>query len=775
MWNHLAAKVGTQDWSGTLQKIGNAVAPPPGEDDDYEDDDGSYDDDYEVEDDRPAFGFVGMLARALDKTNEEYEEEEAEPEKGKNQSKASTVAIPEEALTLPYVAGYSTPTSPHLPPPDSNDFRKEELDAQPPYQSTKKSDIDTVRLLLPPKPLLRDSDSTLPHVACNGTRAPPNDAQAPRSETQQEIVHNLVAFRNEQGDAEILKRSPDAHDASSSCWQAAGDPSSSTCGRQALEIEKFATGEPPIPKMEANDHDLPTLLAPALVQTVALVPSVHSGQPTSLSDSDWKAMLQQAEERIFQLQKLLTEQSERFAQLRENLLLEFQQKEARLMEATTEEYQHELAQAKHQYHSEIQALEMRTATEKKDFLENQERLHKLVEESNAQAERAKMLLEKVTQQHNSTVVQVAQQEQRSLRMAEEKVAQTMALLDERDDLISTLKQKIKILESKMNDREKGVEEAEQEVEELQIENEELHDKNDHLQDECSKLREKVAILENEATQLGPLQMELTMLREERDRERAKNQSVVKSTMTSHSQVESERDCAIAEVRDLKQQLAAVIADLEISRTDRERLLTANHNLQSALEAFQDERQAEIKILEEQRLESEVAINAAHAEAVEIIKHTHCEDIRRVELLAEDNLRKVMEQRDEVKLTLKKLQAENIQTRRSLDEAIHRLQTTQEDVIDRTLMKNILLDWCIMKNKEKRHQVLELMANVLHFTDEEKESVHLTHLDIDSVRSKVVGAIAAPLPPSKASLEQLQGENVSEKWISFLMAETDDDF
>mmetsp|Transcript_95924 Transcript_95924/g.268529 ORF Transcript_95924/g.268529 Transcript_95924/m.268529 type:complete len:136 (-) Transcript_95924:19-426(-) len=135
----------------------------------------------------------------------------------------------------------------------------------------------------------------------------------------------------------------------------------------------------------------------------------------------------------------------------------------------------------------------------------------------------------------------------------------------------------------------------------------------------------------------------------------------------------------------------------------------------------------------------------------------------------------MDQTRELQMTLNKLKAENSQTRRSLDEAIHRLQTTQEDIIDRTLMKNILLDWCTMKDKDKRHQVLQLMASVLHFTDEEKEKVHLTHMDIESVRSRVVGALAAPLPPSKAKLEALEGENVSEKWVNFLMAETDDGF
>ena len=76
----------------------------------------------------------------------------------------------------------------------------------------------------------------------------------------------------------------------------------------------------------------------------------------------------------------------------------------------------------------------------------------------------------------------------------------------------------------------------------------------------------------------------------------------------------------------------------------------------------------------------------------------------------------------------------------------------------------------MKDKQKRHQVLELMASVLHFTEEEREKVHLTHLDIESVRDRVVGAIAAPLPTVKA--EKIKGNNLQEKWLSFLDSEID---
>ena len=148
-------------------------------------------------------------------------------------------------------------------------------------------------------------------------------------------------------------------------------------------------------------------------------------------------------------------------------------------------------------------------------------------------------------------------------------------------------------------------------------------------------------------------------------------------------------------------------------------------------------------------------------------------MKQVQNVADQAVNNVMREVRELECTVEKLRSENNQMRRSLDEAIQRLQATQEDVIDRTLMKNILLDWCTMHDKSKRQQVLELMANVLHFSEDEREKVHLTHMDIESVRDRVVGAIAAPLPPSKADVEHLQGENVREKWISFLMAETDD--
>jgi hypothetical protein len=60
-----------------------------------------------------------------------------------------------------------------------------------------------------------------------------------------------------------------------------------------------------------------------------------------------------------------------------------------------------------------------------------------------------------------------------------------------------------------------------------------------------------------------------------------------------------------------------------------------------------------------------------------------------------------------------------------------------------------------------------MASVLHFTDDEKARVNLD----DGARG--IGKLVGPLPQPKADMEHLKGDNVREKWVNFLMAETED--
>eukprot|EP00980_Cylindrotheca_fusiformis_P029326 scaffold23297_cov132-Cylindrotheca_fusiformis.AAC.4 len=483
--------------------------------------------------------------------------------------------------------------------------------------------------------------------------------------------------------------------------------------------------------------------------------------------------LSKAKERISDLERHSNVDHEQRDSIREQLLLDFQEKEARLLQATTEEHQHEITRLEQKMQSEIHSMSERLARDRKEFVLQQDKYRGIIDQSEARAEQAETELKNYQKKQESLLSQSQQREDRAIRMAEDKVARTMAMLDEREEQITSLKKAIRDLESTMNEHQEGAEEAEEEVEELQTENETLQEHIATLEHDCEELKAQVAALEAEAEKFGGMKMELTMLREEYNRERAKNQSAVQSALHSSTKVESERDEALSELRDTKQQLAAAVADLEIAKADIARITVANNNLSDALEAFQEERRAEMELMDEQRKEAENAISCAHEAAIENLKEAHSAELRQLQSAGDMALKNKMGELSLLEARVEKLKSENNQIRRSLDEAIHRLQTSQEDVVDRVLMKNILLDWCTKVDKKNRQEVLELMANVLHFNDEEREKVHLTHMHIESVRSRVVGAFVAPLPPSKANVENLEGSNVGEKFLSFLLAETDD--
>ncbi len=115
--------------------------------------------------------------------------------------------------------------------------------------------------------------------------------------------------------------------------------------------------------------------------------------------------------------------------------------------------------------------------------------------------------------------------------------------------------------------------------------------------------------------------------------------------------------------------------------------------------------------------------------------------------------------------------DNMNLRKALNEAISRLQTNQEDVIDRSLIKNILLDWHAKKGKAKR-DVMILLGSILHFTEDEKDKAFIG--DGPGTFDMVYGAVAAPLPPAKLNVDKIEGDNVREKWVNFLLAETGDE-
>lgn len=266
-------------------------------------------------------------------------------------------------------------------------------------------------------------------------------------------------------------------------------------------------------------------------------------------------------------------------------------------------------------------------------------------------------------------------------------------------------------------------------------------------------------------------MELQLLEEEREREKSKLESANEKTSEDYTIVVAERDSAKAEAQNLEQLLAAARADLELANTDRDRALTANENLQRALEDFQSERDSEIALLMEQRQTDEVATAAAHAAALEATREANAAEMRDVQYAADRSVQNSLREMDKMEETIQECRKDNLNLRKALDEAIARLQTNQEDVIDRSLIKNIILDWHSKKGKAK-HDVMVILGDMLHFTEDEKDKAFVG--EGTGTLNKVYGAVAAPLPPAKLNVDKLEGDNVREKWVNFLLSETGDD-
>lgn len=157
-----------------------------------------------------------------------------------------------------------------------------------------------------------------------------------------------------------------------------------------------------------------------------------------------------------------------------------------------------------------------------------------------------------------------------------------------------------------------------------------------------------------------------MLKEARDRERAHRENAAVDAESNQAELLAERDVAMATVRDLERQLKAALADLDIAKADADRITMANVNLQSALEAFQSERDAEMQMVQEQREEAELATAASHAAAIEATREANEARMREVQMAADAAVKNVMRKVQELEA---KLEVRRAKWRRDVDNTI----------------------------------------------------------------------------------------------------------
>jgi hypothetical protein len=226
---------------------------------------------------------------------------------------------------------------------------------------------------------------------------------------------------------------------------------------------------------------------------------------------------------------------------------------------------------------------------------------------------------------------------------------------------------------------------------------------------------------------------------------------------------------------LRGRLEAMEVDLRMARADLEGNEVAMANMHTAMQNLQGERDSEIRMVEQQAKDDRMMEREAVEGRLAALAEVHESNIADVRDVHKKEIRIEKDRLETLNVKHEGVLAENVGLRRSLDEAIKRLQASQEDIVDRVLMKNILLDWHSKKGDERK-DVMAVMASLLHFTDEEKKQADLyfERREDKGVMGNLVGNIVAPLPPPVLDVEQLEGENVRDKFVQFLLAESGGD-
>ena len=219
-----------------------------------------------------------------------------------------------------------------------------------------------------------------------------------------------------------------------------------------------------------------------------------------------KRQLLNAEAKVLELQQQNNNNVDNDNSEHELWMQRFQEKEARLLQAAAEEREQEMTTLRAGHNEKLASIHRELLQERQTFQKEREHMQKLLSEANSRSEQMDRDLQRERADHNQTSSQIQQQQARSLRMAEDKLAHTLALLDEREENVKHLKTMIQTIESKMSEHREGAQEAEEEMDELHSENETLHNHVQQLQAECKRLNDKVQGLEGDSEKLVHLKV-----------------------------------------------------------------------------------------------------------------------------------------------------------------------------------------------------------------------------------------------------------------------------
>ena len=227
--------------------------------------------------------------------------------------------------------------------------------------------------------------------------------------------------------------------------------------------------------------------------------------------AEWQEMLQKAEYELqalrqndqasAQVQSALAEQEQRHQEERLKWLKSLSEAEKQM----------ELLKASQNINGESSddtaaAVSNALQEERQKYEEKRAEWQTLLSQTEDQLQVAQEENREILSQLESARAQNQQRQNRAVRMAEDKLAQTLAILDEREEQIAHLKGMVKSMSDEVNDHREGVQEVENEVDELHHHNELLQHRLESKEAECRELHEELSRLHAESEQLVALKV-----------------------------------------------------------------------------------------------------------------------------------------------------------------------------------------------------------------------------------------------------------------------------
>ena len=118
---------------------------------------------------------------------------------------------------------------------------------------------------------------------------------------------------------------------------------------------------------------------------------------------------------------------------------------------------------------------------------------------------------------------------------------------------------------------------------------------------------------------------------------------------------------------------------------------------------------------------------------------------------------------------------------ALNSAIRQLQHSQEDVVDRALVANLIVQYF---SKGRSREMLQILSKILNFSDNQLVAVGLkvaptTIIDsfMSALAPKVENVEIEVLIIALLSIDYcdlVQGDNLAELWVNYLLEETQND-